>query len=113
MSSTSQPSSGLSKIAALARINATNVMIEGAWMPCEYVQDKNCRVRIVMLADIDVDERRNRDAWHPTVEIAAQHVFENLSPSRKVSVRALIRGRAIEDCPFKQFLKRDLLARVA
>jgi hypothetical protein len=110
MSSMSQPLSKLFKIAALARIHVTNVMIEGTWMPCEYEQNKNGKVRIVTLADIDVDAPRNRAPWHPTVAVAAHHVFERLSPCRKISVRELIRGRAIEDCPFKQFLKRDLFA---
>lgn len=97
----------------MARFNLTNVVIEGTWMPCEYEQDKNGRVRVVMLADIDVDKPRHRAAWHPTVEIAARRFFEDLSPCRKISVRELIRGRAIEDCPFKQFLKRDVLTRFA
>lgn len=107
-----QPLRKLSAMSALARINVTNVKIEGAWMPCEYEQDKNGRVRIVMLADIDVEEPKRHATWHRTVEIAAWHAFENLSLFRKVSVRELIRGRAIEDCPFKQLLKRNLLSRV-
>lgn len=113
MSSRDQPSSKLSTIAALARINVTDVKIEGVWMPCEYEQDKHGKVRVVMLADIEVDESKNRASWHATVDVAALHFFEKLSPHRKISVRNPVRGRAIEECPFKQFLKRDLTARIA
>jgi hypothetical protein len=98
---------------ALAKINVTNVFIEGEWMPCEYVTDRTGRIRVVMLADVEMDNPANRAGWHATVKDAAADFFASVEPRRKLAVRAPFLGRTIEEWPFRQFLKRDLLARSA
>jgi hypothetical protein len=98
---------------ALAKINVTNVFIEGEWMPCEYVTDRTGRIRVVMLADVEMDNPATRTGWHATVKDAAADFFACVEPCRKLAVRAPFLGRPIEEWPFRQFLKRDLLARSA
>ncbi len=98
---------------ALAKINETHVCIEGEWMPCEYVTDRRGRVRVVMLADVEMDNPADRAGWHATVMDAADDFFACVGPCRKLAVRAPRSDRPIEEWPFRQFLKRDLLARSA
>lgn len=98
---------------ALAKINVTNVQIEGTWMPCEYVQSSTGRVRVAMLADIEFEGPATRAVWHDTVEEGAAHFFTTVGLCRKLAVRAPVAGRSIEEWPFQQLLKRDLLARSA
>jgi hypothetical protein len=102
-----------STTAAIAKINVTNVQIEGMWMPCEYVQGSTGRVRVVMLADIEFEGLATRAVWHDTVEEGAAHFFMTIRPCRKLAVRAPVAGRPIEEWSFQQFLKRDLLVRSA
>jgi hypothetical protein len=94
-------------------VNFTNVEIDGAWMPCEYVQDLAGKVRVVMLADIEFDEPARRFVWHMTVDEAAYDRYQAIEPCRKLAVRMPLPGRSIEDCPFRQSLKRDLVGRAA
>ena len=93
------------------KINVTDVEINGAWMPCEYVQDRAGRVRVVMLADVDFGEPARRAAWHLTVEAAAAFRFDRIEPCRKLTVRVPQAGRPIDECSFQQRLKRDLIAK--
>jgi hypothetical protein len=105
------PSKKLSTAESVARINVTDIEIEGVWMPCEYVEDRAGRVRVVMLADIETEVPASRATWHATVADAAESFFKAVGASRKLAVRQAVPGRAIEDCPFRQFLKRDLFDR--
>jgi hypothetical protein len=93
---------------ALAKINVTNVFIEGEWMPREYVTGRTGRIRVVMLADVEMDNRANRAGWHATVMVTADNFFASVNPCRKLAVRAPFLGRPIEEWPFRQLLKRDL-----
>jgi hypothetical protein len=102
-----------SRVQSLAKINETNVFIEGEWMSCEYVTDRRGRVRVVMLADVEMENPADLAGWHATVMDAANDFFACVEPSRKLAVRAPRSGRPIEEWPFRQFLKRDLLARSA
>jgi len=111
--STSMSSSKQSTAAATAKINATNVEIAGVWMPCEYIQNRSGCVRVIMLADIELDEPANGAIWDKSVEAAATRFFDRVGLCRKLAVRLPIPGRAIEQCPFQQFLKRDLYSRAA
>jgi hypothetical protein len=93
------------------KINVTDIEIAGAWMPCEYVQDRVGRVRVVMLADVDFDEPARGAVWHLTLEAAAAFRFDRIEPCRKLTLRVSQAGRPIDECSFQQRLKRDLIAR--
>jgi hypothetical protein len=92
------------------KINVTDIEIAGVWMPCEYVQDRVGRVRVVMLADVDFDEPARGAAWHLTLEAAAAFRFDRIEPCRKLTLRVPQAGRPIDGCSFQQRLKRDLIA---
>jgi hypothetical protein len=102
----------ISTAEAVARINVTDIRINGAWMPCEFVQNRVGLVKVVMLADIEFDEPASKSVWHETVDVAAAYRFDAIEACRKLALRAPLPGRSIEDCPFHQVLKRDLIERV-
>jgi hypothetical protein len=80
-------------------------------MPCEYLQARSGRVRIVMLADVDFAEPACDAVWHTSIEAAAAYRFEEIELCRKITLRVPHAGRLIEECSFRQCLKRDLMNR--
>ncbi|CAE6841583.1 hypothetical protein [Paraburkholderia aspalathi] len=93
------------------QINVTDVEIAGTWMPCEYIEDRSGRVRVVMLADVDFDEPARSAVWHLTLAASVAHRLEQIEPSRKLTVRIAMADRTVADWSFQQRLKRHLLTR--
>ncbi len=88
------------------RIKAENVVVAGVLMPCEYVSNAAGRVRVLMLADVELDDSRVRVRWHRTLHGAAEFAFEHIESCRKLSV--LITSDRVAKPAFRQVLKRDL-----
>jgi len=95
------------------RINATNVKVNGAWMPCEYVRNASGRYRIMMLADIEFDEPAKSSDWYDSLECAVTKRFESIESTRKLVLIDAQHGRSLEECPYLQVLKRDVTAALA
>jgi hypothetical protein len=93
---------------SLGRFRTANVEVHGALMQCEYVCNERGLFSVMMLADVEIG-RGTKGRWKQTLADASLFAFEQIEPSRRLSILVSQGQSPFVRRAFRQMLKRDLM----
>ena len=90
------------------RIKAAKASVHGVLMPCEYVVNARGWVKLVMLADVELEGPGVKGRWKKTIDDAALDAFDRIEPCRKLAILEPSGQPPNVRYAFRQVLKRDI-----